>query len=339
MSIKEAAFAFRCPESFVSAFDRQDPFNPKNQVAGYVCRKKGLMGGSLFITSVNGKPVKPQLIYGTPKLSYPYKPGTTDYLPLKAHSIYISEKWNGMNVLYFHYEDDKGIQHLTAKSKGAPFLANSEFGDFFDLTQEAIKKQSVWSEFHRAWAKPGTAAVSFELCGSDEPHLVKYDFDIDLKPIFTVHENGKIKPVINNGSRLYAGVSSQEIIQLCKLHQNLDRQKNDIFRERMGKLPIRYEHDHFATEGKVLYPLDEEGFVIGRFLYKIKSSDVEQVHSARFDDNMERLVDEAYTKLVMREELFTWKNLQNELDFGPKQWSKWQKSIIKFCTTKGWILK
>jgi hypothetical protein len=30
------------------------------------------MGGSLYLTNVNGQKVKPQLIFGVPKLAYPY---------------------------------------------------------------------------------------------------------------------------------------------------------------------------------------------------------------------------------------------------------------------------
>lgn len=34
----------------------------------------GKMGGSLYLTEVNGKKLNPEiLIYGTPKLAYPYK--------------------------------------------------------------------------------------------------------------------------------------------------------------------------------------------------------------------------------------------------------------------------
>jgi hypothetical protein len=39
--------------------------------------------------------------------------------------------------------------------------------------------------------------VTFELCGSEVPHLVKYDFDVALEPIFVTYNDGKIQPVIN----------------------------------------------------------------------------------------------------------------------------------------------
>ena len=45
----------------------------------------------------------------------------------------------------------------------------------------------------------------------------------------------------------------------------------------------RYEHDHFITEGCVLYLLDSNGRLINRTMYKIKPEDVEEVHWAQFD--------------------------------------------------------
>jgi hypothetical protein len=64
------------------------------------------MIGSLYITEVSGVTLsKPQLIYGSPKLSYPYKKGTTDYLESFERgndsiiSYYLSQKWNGLYYL------------------------------------------------------------------------------------------------------------------------------------------------------------------------------------------------------------------------------------------------
>lgn len=39
-------------------------------------------------------------------------------------------------------------------------------------------------------------SISFELCGADEPSLVKYSFVLSLKPLFITTRKGAIKPVI-----------------------------------------------------------------------------------------------------------------------------------------------
>jgi predicted phosphohydrolase len=77
---EQAAKAFGCHIKFVDKFEKQDPFNPGNVVSGFMCHQKNVMNGSLFITHINGVKVANQLIYGTPKLAYPYKPGTTEYI-------------------------------------------------------------------------------------------------------------------------------------------------------------------------------------------------------------------------------------------------------------------
>jgi hypothetical protein len=39
-------------------------------------------------------------------------------------------------------------------------------------------------------------SISFELCGSEEPHLVAYSFALDLKPLFFTSPAGVISPII-----------------------------------------------------------------------------------------------------------------------------------------------
>lgn len=97
-------------------------------------------------------------------------------------------------------------------------------------------------------------------------------------------------------------------------------------------LPHRYEFEHFAHEGYVLYILDAEGFLINRTMYKIKPPDVEvsdtnratdifqkEVHWQQFDSSMEARVKEAVQKMVMRDLDFTETSLRRELDMGPKE--------------------
>lgn len=329
----EAASAFRCNQKFARKFERQDPLNPDNVVKGFICRKKGLMGGSLFITHVNDREVPPQLIYGTPKLAYPYNGNTRSFLNLKAHSFYLLEKWNGMNVLFFNYQDANGFSYLTCKSKGAPFLGDGEHGSFLTLCKEAMANLEIQCRVFSALGTTGAQSVSCELCGKKEPHLVEYDFDLDLKPLFTIHEHGKIKPVVAKGE---LPQFSEDIPQVCRNSQYTDFEINSEFRYERG-LELKYEYNHFATEGKVLYLLNSDGFVKDRMLYKIKPPDTEEVHWATFNDDMKARVDEAIKKIEISEEVFTENNLQEELDMGPKEWSKFGRPVMKYCKEAGYV--
>jgi hypothetical protein len=72
---KKSTALFECNLKHTRPFSVSDPFNNGRKISGFKCCKDGLMGGSLYITNVNGQKVKPQLIFGVPKLAYPY---TTD---------------------------------------------------------------------------------------------------------------------------------------------------------------------------------------------------------------------------------------------------------------------
>src|SRR5688572_19460649 len=93
----KAASLFRVEQKHVDSFTRMDPFND-NCVCGFINRRKGLMGGSLLICQVNGQEVEPQLIYGTPKLAYPYQDESRKFLKIQADHYYLAEKWNGVNI-------------------------------------------------------------------------------------------------------------------------------------------------------------------------------------------------------------------------------------------------
>lgn len=332
--INQVASYYRVHKKFISSFDREDPFNG-NRVEGYICRKKGIYGGSICITRVNGVNTAPQYVVGTPKLYYPYKNmDSTEYKDFKGVSHFkIAEKWNGMNILFYSYLDANGNAFFTAKSKGTPFVSDGQFGDFFTLTSQVVGPEIKQFKPIEDLVNGECVGISFELCGRKEPHLVAYNFDIDLKPLFKIYYSGygtKIAPYFSGFLREFKG--SDHLIAACEGVQHLDRKLNDKYREACG-LEIKYEYNHFATEGKVLYLLDENGYVIDNMLYKIKPSDIFSVHTASFDDAMRQRVKEAYEKIILRELELTEGNIQDELDMGPKEWSRWKRQAMKYIET------
>lgn len=149
---------------------------------------------------------------------------------------------------------------------------------------------------HKFWlSQEDLQSFDFELCGRKEPHLVKYDFGIDLKPLFFGLNNGELSPYYH---KLNPEVSSYFTPELqdsdaktkessgfdAKIHSNSDMemkirqygpwkiedskevikfcqniQKRDLWLNtefrKMNGLSVRYEHDHFIHEGFVLYLL------------------------------------------------------------------------------------
>ena len=137
--------------------------------------------------------------------------------------------------------------------------------------------------------RPEIQSLSCELCGKKEPHLVLYDFDIDLKPLFMQHLNGGfIEPVMNTESnQQYEFNGFEKMTEICKSRQVADFIKNEEYRK-MNNLEVRYEYNHFITEGAVLYICckpssihpsieSKENWpgVTNRRLYKIKPKDIE----------------------------------------------------------------
>ena len=108
--------------------------------------------------------------------------------------------------------------------------------------------------------------------------------------------------------------------------QKSDLEANEKYRKEKN-LQHRYEHNHFIVEGKVLYVLDEEGFILKRTMYKIKPKDIEEVHWGTFDEQMEGRVKEAIEKVVVRELEFNYENLRNEMDMRDKEWGKFGDKV------------
>ena len=327
--------AFECAPKFIDKFEVEDSFNPGNIISGFMCRKKGLMYGSLYITHVNNAEIDPQLIYGTPKLAYPYKPNsTTEYaeFPNCSH-FYIADKWNGTNILFYKYYDSLGNLFITAKTKGTAIVKDGDFGQFFSLTREALGWNDPGSimlnlpNILMPLMKDSIQSYSFELCGKKEPHLVNYDFDIDLKPLFLGREDGRIEPVITSECNYYNSASNDEIVEACKNNQWMDFEINEQYRK-LHNLPVKYEYNHFQTEGKVLYLMDYHDLCVSRTLYKIKPKDIEEMHWQTFDVDTVNKVSEAVKKIKRDGMNVTEQTLQEELDMGPKEWNKFGKQVL-----------
>ncbi|KAL6071799.1 FYR N-terminal domain-containing protein [Balamuthia mandrillaris] len=393
-----AAIAFGCGYHQVNPFDRGDPYNPGNTLVGFICRKEGPFVGSLYITQVNYEKLdEPQVIYATPKLLYPYrkeedhvyknfavsvaasmshsydgeeeeeeekeKEKDTDEANGQPSSVltsfFLSNKWNGTNVLVYKYTDREGQVYVSLKSKGSPFLTNGHYGNFEDQVRKApeLKRRPSQKSFKptsktflpfddtlpeclQPLLDTSVQSISFELCGDLLPHLVKYNFAIAMKPLFVIYTDGSISPYQVAADGPTSGEKDDEcygpeqfeqerVVKICQTFQERDFEANEKFRADKG-LPHRYEYNHFIKEGRVLYLLDERGRVPKRKLYKVKPRDIEEVHWSTFDETMQGRVDEAIQKILQREKTLTKEALMEELDMGPKEWSRFGGQVWKY---------
>lgn len=326
-----AAKLFDCTTSYIDDFSEEDPLNPCNKVSGFINRKKSLTGGSLLITNINGVDLnEPQVIYGTPKLRYPYEEGkdNRDYIKFPEHDrALLYEKFDGVNIMFYRYFDAEGKMFIAAKTKGTAFVKDGDFGDFLTLTKKVLDRENFLRKDITSHLTEGFQSVACELYGYEEPHLVKYSEDINLIPLFITMTDGRILPFFP-GKDITEGV-----VDVCKYQQFLDLSSNVRYRQQARLLP-KYEYEHFATEGKVLYLLDAGGLVINRTLYKIKPVDVEEVHWASFENNYQRKVEDAMKKIKRDGGVVNKDSMQEELDMGPKEWDAFGRQIMKYIGNK-----
>lgn len=159
-------------EKYLKQFCEPDPFNThgllQNTLGGTICRKPDYRYGALCITTVNGEPVEPQYIYGTPKMHYPIDRGGNWLWPENPIRVKVAHKYDGTNIFGYTYKDAAGKAYRTFKTRLTPTLRPSLYGSWVDLWSEILKDHPNWRDYN-------DCDVSYELYGSRNQHLVVYD--------------------------------------------------------------------------------------------------------------------------------------------------------------------
>ena len=262
--MKERAIAILDTKD-VSPFECEDPFNNNNKLSGFMCTKPDHRYGALVIFQVNEE-VCEQVIYGTPKLHYPFdKQGTYKWPDIQEVKVW--DKLDGTNILAYRYSYN-GQEFITYKTRLTPVVKDSTLVSF----------RSVWIEYmsENYWVKELVELnpefnLSFELFGSRNPITIKYEVPLDVKFLFGVRrKDAAIKPptLLNlpPGIRLpleFEGISSLNKESLTKGYNQ--------FREIMS---TKNGEDLFV-EGMVLYA--HVGEPSWR-MFKCKPEEVEKIH-------------------------------------------------------------
>ena len=156
-------------------FSLVDPFNVQNTVSGVINIAQNDDYGALTIYEVNGERFRRQKISGTPKMHYPEYVSTygksNKFFHSKEHEIYdvqAYEKIDGSNIFGFVYYDSEGNPFVSYKLRLRPFVANSRFGNFFDLFN-SVKPLGLDEYILNSGYN-----LSMELWGQYNPHLIHY---------------------------------------------------------------------------------------------------------------------------------------------------------------------
>lgn len=164
-------------------FDEVDPFNPENQLRGFIVKKRRRRG-DLRITHVNGQACA-QYVHATPTIPLLE---TTAPLP-DFDRAHIFDKLDGTNVLLFRYHDAGGREHVSYKTRASPFLRLQPYGDFVALWRTMLERYAA--QLDELIAAPHH--FGFELFGRDLRILTDYPTALDARLLYAIdRDTGRI---------------------------------------------------------------------------------------------------------------------------------------------------
>lgn len=249
-------------------FDVEDPFNDNLRLQGFLSQKPDHRYGALVITQVDGS-AAPQLILATPKLHYPFgKDGKFHFPPIKK--IYIYEKLDGTNVLAYRYCNAEGNRYVTYKLRLYPVLRNSRWGPFLEMWQELLQRHPTMPQL----VAENNCAISFEMYGQRNAHLMLYDVDLAVAALFGVNDDATIRPPFQ--LQLH-DVPAASFIDEISAQDDPVRKYAEI-RERLEQRITPSEDEKLrGMEGTVWYVEEPTGRIS---MWKCKPESVEEIHWA-----------------------------------------------------------
>ena len=168
-------------------FLEHDPFHPSLMVEGTLVRGGGKDYGALDIMKVNGGYDEQRRIYGTPKLEYPFDRNGNYRFP-SAHTINSYRKYDGTNIFMFRYFSSGIYRYTSYKTRLTPFLREP----FLSLWRRVLERHPQITQLWNGKHRKRVAGFSFEMFGSQNPHLIKYDVPIDAVLLFGITEEGEV---------------------------------------------------------------------------------------------------------------------------------------------------
>lgn len=252
------------------AFSATDPFNPQNHVEGQISFSRDTRYGSLKIEKINGELVNQPQIFGTPKIAYPFGLGHNYRFP-SAERIYRFRKYDGTNIFMYRYRNN-GMEYITFKVRLFPFLR----GRYITMWQHIHRKYPQITELFKM--NPDITGFSFELYGSDNPHMIQYE-DVKLDIVLLFGLRGTHGQIVLN-TELEAGdipkaeqlgtVEKDYVWHYEQEQQDLDRRLEFIGLDE-NQAPI-----FSGEEGSIWYVKIKDTSEIRP--YKCKPHRIEQVH-------------------------------------------------------------
>lgn len=240
-------------------FEVLDTFN-NNMLAGYLCRQQGDLYGSLLINKINNEETE-QVIYGTPKLHYPFDKNGKFNNNLDFTECLWFEKLDGTNILGFAYKHENKT-YVTYKTRLTPVVKDMKFGNFKQMLEEMLLR---YPEIPKLITLE--RSLSFELYGALNKHLILYPFRLDLSFLFFINQlTGEANPPNLLEHTLSIPQLYSARIDFIPYYNTL---RNKLEAEN------RWENEELiGSEGSVVYSKDNSGWK----LWKLKPETVASIH-------------------------------------------------------------
>ena len=247
-------------------FSAIDVFNNDNILNGVICRSSGQLYGTMIIYEINDKKVYPQIVYGTPKITYPFDKNGVFHWP-EINEIKSWNKLDGTNILAYRY-NIKNKRFVSYKTRLGPVVSDIGFGSFKSMWIEMLKEQE-WIQ--KVIKDNPDYNLSFELYGSRNPITISYSTPLNVNLLFGIKKNGDIKPP--SELKLDSNPLIPTEFEITKL-DDLSSIYNKL-RENMSNINAKSED--LLIEGMVLYAhVGEPSWK----MVKCKPEEIEKIHWA-----------------------------------------------------------
>jgi len=260
-----------------------------NKIEGIISFARDHRLGALVIFKVNDIIVKPQIVWGMPKLHYPYINKQKRAVRFPPGKIRIEEKLDGTNITFYPLRDWTGkIIEVVAKTRLCPIVNNS-FRDFKDMLNKILTRDNI--NIEKAVRDTGYS-FSFEMYGKKNLHLVEYDNDLDLD-LLCIIDNGKALPYDKQNE-----IAKKYKIKQVPLH--FEEDEDNIYvteyfknkykfnwnkRKYTKKSPLYHDIQKiYESINKINGKLITEGSVwsvsnsIEKIMFKCKEPSIEEIH-------------------------------------------------------------
>lgn len=282
--------------------------------------------------------------------------------------VFIANKWNGINLTVFKYQDAKNNNFVSAMSRGHASLRGELFTAFCTLLQinldnrRTAAQSSSTTQLNNAFpllTQPEIQSVTYELIGKQFAQLVAYDFDNKIQPLFAttfdgtmipqallsanvipVKEDADVQALLADDANVIAGefgpfdFDPSLIGSFSKSYRARALELNKAFRESRG-LKEGYRTENFITEGKIIFLLNDfNGTASRSSLYKLKPSDTIRSHAEVLDIGMQTQLFEAIEKIYSRGLTMSADLMKSEMMIADRLWARLGDDIMRMTANR-----